>query len=337
MHYNIHNGYMYNALNPFTRSAIVTFRAEETYVHQNIVLAGDGHNFIKISGDITFPFWFLLPRTAPSSFNSKTGLVSYSLIGQMKTPMFSSNEHTKLSFTVNGILDLNVEYGATLPQEIKRSKGSNCFACRKGNIGFVFRLPNRKGYVPGEMMDPTVEVTNSSNKKILGMKLVLAQRTTCYAMGKSKTKVREICQTNGPEVEEGDYEMWIPQGVIIPPLPPTRLGGICRLIDVQYFIMFVMRVSGLSDSLTAKLPVMIGTIPLRSTFDELRTIQQSQSVVMPMQYPPPQFGILQPQPGPSREQGHGYWGHTMPDPSIPILPEYPDLRKYTSLIARLWL
>lgn len=324
---------------PVTRTRTVVYSATEKYVSHKISLAGDGRNLMELPrGTLVYPFQFVLPANCPSSFTSKIGLVSYFLEAELRRPLLKPNKRTALPFTVNGIFDLNTERGAKQAREIEKVKGSNFCVCRKGQLGFVLKLPRRSGFVSGETLDFTAEVSNGSNKKIKRMKATLYQFTTFHANGKTRTETKAICQVQGPEVDVGEHEMWVPNNLVIPALPPTKLGGLCRIIDIQYCICCELKISGLTMSLSGQLPVLIGTIPLRSTFDELRCNTHT-----PLQEPshvsPPGIGFHL--PGSSNSNfSPGFSGAATTNkkspynavdstvPSAPFLAEYPDLRKY---------
>lgn len=186
---------------------------------------------------------------------------------KLERPIWKVNFRSSVPITVKGIFNLILEPGAVNPQETRVSKGSNFFACRKGKISFILQLPKRSGFVPGEIVDFTADVSNVSNQQITGMTGSLRQDCTFHARGRTKTESRYICQVKGPEVDKGDHEMWVPQPRLCIPtllsLPPTRLGGtLCRIIDVEYFLELKVKVSGLTWSLVGELSVMIGTNPV---------------------------------------------------------------------------
>ncbi|ODM93090.1 Arrestin domain-containing protein 3 [Orchesella cincta] len=314
----------------------VWYNATETYVQQKIQLVGDGHNFITLpEGTTTYPFQLILPSTLPSSFTSKIGLVSYFLEAEMRRPLLKPNKKMALPITVNALVDLNLEQRAMLTQEIKRVKGSNFFACRKGQLGFELRL-KRSGYVSGEALDFSCEITNSSSTKVNHVKAMLVQNIIFYAQGRSRSQRKNVFELKGPAIECGDHEMWCPTSLAIPPLPPTRLGVSCHIIDVQYFLQVEMSIAGLSTSLSGELPIMIGTIPLRTTFEQLRPLpihlppQQPQPMSSQVPYAVPGTSTASYPPISPTDKSQ-YFQDTILDeprnapPSAPFLTEYPDL------------
>lgn len=258
-----------------------TFSATEKYVWQRIFLVGDGNSVTILEpGTLVYPFQFVLPTNLPSSFTNRSGTIAYFLDVEVQRSTVIKIL-TSLPFTVNGILDLNLEPKAANPQEGEGHKGSNYFLLRKGEMDFILTLP-RSGFVPGEILDFTGEISNNSNKKILGLRACLLQKLSFRAQGHIKKEKRYFCEVEGPGVDKGDHKIWKPQpGLKIPPVPPTRLGGTCRIINVQYFLKFQVLLSGFSTSLKCLLPVLIGNIPLRSTFELFRPPGSFMSSVAP--------------------------------------------------------
>lgn len=241
----------------------------EYYTLQRLLLAGDGTTFTTLEpGTLVYPFQFKLPTDLPSSFTFGYGTVSYALKVKLKRPLLKRNIRSSMSLTVNGILDLNLSPTAVSPQKIKDSKGSNFCVCRKGKISFILEL-SRSGYVPGEMLEFIAQVDNKSNK-LVNLKGSLVQVCTFYAKKRMKTVTGCVCEVNGPVVDKGDNEMWEAQpGLRIPAVYPTGLAGNCSIIDVQYFFELTVMISGLSKNITGRLPVLIGTVPLKSAMDKL--------------------------------------------------------------------
>lgn len=224
-------------------------------------------------GQFAYPFEFLLPNDLPSSFLSRIGTVSYVMEATLRIPDNRSDVVSIVPFTVNGILDLNMEPGAKVPFETRRYKSICCLCCTSGPVGFLFRLP-RRAYVPGEVIAFTAELSNQSGQKIHGMKVSLVQVCKFHADGNSNSTMRPIRSVQGPEVDPGDTEVWAEKMLRIPPIPPTRLAT-CKIIDVQYVLHLELNLPSLSINLREEIPITIGTIPLRDTFTILRSDSDS--------------------------------------------------------------
>jgi hypothetical protein len=62
---------------------------------------------------------------------------------------------------------------------------------------------------------------------------------------------------HGP-IQPGNSDYWEGVALTIPPLPPSGLGGHCRIMDVQYKLEFRVDPSGLGMDLVNKLDIIIG-------------------------------------------------------------------------------
>ena len=65
---------------------------------------------------------------------------------------------------------------------------------------------------------------------------------------------------NGP-IEANSTDSWEDIPLTIPSVPPTGLGG-CRIIEVTYRLLFIVRPRGCGYDLSVSLPIEIGNIPL---------------------------------------------------------------------------
>jgi len=81
---------------------------------------------------------------------------------------------SKLTFTVNGILDLNQEWNAKHEGEMRKEKKVCCFCCASGPFGFELHVP-KTGYVPGEQIPFSVDLYNHSHRPIKYTNLSLVQ------------------------------------------------------------------------------------------------------------------------------------------------------------------
>ncbi len=279
-----------------TRKFVTVFyTAEEMYFKEEIILWGSSSKgrSVMARGRSCYEFEYTLPNDLPSSFVSRFGNVSYSMEASLRLPFSRSDAVCIVPFTVNGILDLNVEPGSDLSYETRKYKSICCFCCTSGPVGFVFNMP-RRGFVPGESIEFTAELNNQSSQPVYGMKVTLMQECKFHANGNSKTTLRPIRQVQGPQVGPGDSEAWIERLLRIPPIPPSRLAT-CLMIDVQYFLKVILKniiyilnsifiyyihlffvslqleltLPNMTLNLKEEVPITIGTIPLRNTFAHL--------------------------------------------------------------------
>ena len=128
---------------------------------------------------------------------------------------------------------------------------------------------DKTGYVSGEMVQFNIEVENLSNRDMDGMFLVLKKSVTYngWYMGETgdKTEEREVERLDREEnIRPRSTDHW--RGTVkLPDLPPTGLGGSCKIIDLQYSLELHVDPAGPSFDLVVNLPIMVGTVPVKES------------------------------------------------------------------------
>jgi hypothetical protein len=92
-----------------------------------------------------------------------------------------------------------------------------------------------------------------------GSSVHLVELVSYRASDSSSRHERRIVATleHGP-IQPGTSDYWEGVALTIPPLPPSGLGGHCRIMDVQYKLEFRVDPSGLGMDLVNKLDIIIG-------------------------------------------------------------------------------
>jgi hypothetical protein len=99
-----------------------------------------------------------------------------------------------------------------------------------------------------------------------GSSVHLVELVSYRASDSSSRHERRIVATleHGP-IQSGTSDYWEGVALTIPPLPPSGLGGHCRIMDVQYELEFRVDPSGLGMDLVNKLDIIIGKQELNFT------------------------------------------------------------------------
>ena len=203
----------------------------------------------------------MLPPNLPSSFESSDGQVRYYVKADIVRD-WKWNHKVKQHFMVNGILDLN-QFPSAMQQGHERDhKRLCCLCCKSGPISAVITT-NRAGYVPGEFIGFSAEVDNLSNRKMNGSFLNLVETVTYKAHTKIKREQRVVSEIRRGRILPGTSDYWDGVNMRVPAVPPTNLAGRCGIMDVQYTLEFHVDPSGPAFDLVVRLPIIIGTIPLR--------------------------------------------------------------------------
>ncbi|XP_050403329.2 arrestin domain-containing protein 3-like [Patella vulgata] len=242
------------------------YSSSETYFNHILVLFGKGpgqrgDDPVLQAGRYVYPFSFQLPTGIPSSYESFTGRVRYSVAGVIDRP-WKFDHTTRRAFTIVDPLDLNLE-----PQAMQGATGNGqktlcCLCCESGPISAVLRL-DRLGYVPGEAIAISGEINNGSRRKMTSSFADIRMTIQYHATTKTKTVCNTVSKISHGPILPGDGDIWNGDQLHIPPLPPSRLRG-CRIIDITYTVTLNVDPSGIGFDLVVPINILIGSIPLQS-------------------------------------------------------------------------
>lgn len=224
---------------------------EEQYFNSTISVADKGT--LK-EGLHTFPFKFLIPATAPTSFEGMYGRIIYRVRAFIDTPRFSKDYTTEKAFFLLSLLNLNEvpDIWGTCSSAVTQQ--FTYMLMKTGTI--VLRAQTHmKGYTPGEIIQVTANIHNQSGKNTGNMAASLMQRVT-YETKKPTHDVRIIAAVEGGVVKAGKEVEWKEQ-IIVPPLPQSSLAG-CELIKIEYYVKVCLK----SPDVMLTLPIHIGNVAL---------------------------------------------------------------------------
>ncbi|XP_075536219.1 arrestin domain-containing protein 3-like isoform X2 [Dermacentor variabilis] len=237
------------------------YNAEMEYFFQGQTLfgseSGDGRDVLT-EGHHEFNFTFLLPSTGvTTSFEGKYGSVRYWLKAEVEKP-WSFNHKTKKAFTVISPIDINRnEYLTAVESSVEKTLC--CWCCTSGPISLYART-DRKGYCPGESIAITADFENLSGRTVVPH-ATLHQTQTFLAGGKSRSRHCKFTTVTGVALQPGRSANWDAQLLKIPAVSPSITN--CCLIHVEYTVRITLQIPG-AYNLFVDLPIVIGTVPLRS-------------------------------------------------------------------------
>ncbi|XP_037536579.1 arrestin domain-containing protein 1, partial [Nematolebias whitei] len=87
-----------------TKENDINWTLEEQYFNSSVSVADKGT--LK-QGEHAFPFKFLIPATAPTSFEGNYGRIIYRVRAFIDTPRFTKDYNTEKSFYLLSLLNLN--------------------------------------------------------------------------------------------------------------------------------------------------------------------------------------------------------------------------------------
>lgn len=126
----------------------------------------------------------------------------------------------------------------------------------------VANIP-QSGYVPGQTIIVSADVTNDSSVPVEKLRFLLRQIIT-YSTYKPYTKmntevvVLQESQSAGvSEMGQGRFQ----SSLRVPAEPPTMLD-LCKVISISYDVEVEAKITGIHLNPYVRLPITIGTIPL---------------------------------------------------------------------------
>ncbi|KAG8010860.1 Arrestin domain-containing protein 1 [Nibea albiflora] len=217
---------------------------EEQYFNSTLSVADKG---TLPAGEHSFPFQFLIPIAAPTSFEGPFGKIIYRVRAVIDTPRFSKDYKAQRPFYLLNLLNLNEH-----PSYAVTTKKFSYLLVKTGTLMLKARSDLR-GYIPGQVIKLATEIHNKSGKDTGCVLASLIQKVT-YKTKRPVFDLRTIAEVEGAGVKAGKHAEWREQ-IIVPPLPQSGLAG-CSLIDIDYFIQVSLK----SPDAVITLPIYIGNI-----------------------------------------------------------------------------
>ncbi|XP_072289602.1 arrestin domain-containing protein 1a isoform X2 [Eucyclogobius newberryi] len=225
--------------------------AEEQYFNTTVSVADKGT--LK-PGEHTFPFKFLIPATAPTSYEGNYGKIIYRVRSFIDTPRFAKDYNVEKAFYLLSLLNLNEVPDIWGPNQSAVTQEFTYMLMKTGTMVLKAQTDMR-GYTPGQVIKVNANVHNQSGKSSGNVTASLMQRVT-YETKRPTHDLRAIAQVEGGVVKAGKELEWKEQ-IIVPPLPQSALLG-CELIKIEYYV----RVSLKSPDVMLTLPIQIGNVSL---------------------------------------------------------------------------
>ncbi|MEQ2266563.1 hypothetical protein XENORESO_010428 [Xenotaenia resolanae] len=224
---------------------------EEQYFNSTISVADKGT--LK-QGEHPFPFKFLIPATAPTSFEGSYGKIIYRVRAFIDTPRFAKDYSTEKPFYLLRLLNLNELPDIWGPSTSAVTQQFTYMLMKTGTIVLKAQT-DMKGYTPGQIIKVSANIHNQSTKTTGHIAASLMQRVT-YETKKPTHDLKSMVEVEGGAIKGGRELEWKEQ-IIIPPLPQSSLAG-CELIKIEYYV----KVSLKSPDVTLTLPIHIGNVSL---------------------------------------------------------------------------
>ncbi|XP_023687281.1 arrestin domain-containing protein 1b isoform X2 [Paramormyrops kingsleyae] len=228
-----------------------SWAVEEQYFNSTLSVADKG---TLTQGSHSFPFQFLIPAAAPTSYEGPFGKIEYKMKAVIDTPRFSKDYKAQKSFYLLNLFNLNDVPDIEKASSAVTTKKFNYHLVKTGTLMLKARTDLR-GYTPGQVIKLAAEIHNKSGKDTGCVLASLIQKVT-YRSKRVIYDLRTIAEVEGAGVKAGKHAEWKEQ-IIVPPLPQSVLAG-CRLIEIDYFIQVSLK----SPEVVVTLPIWIGNIAI---------------------------------------------------------------------------
>ncbi|XP_065335244.1 arrestin domain-containing protein 2-like [Cloeon dipterum] len=257
------------------------FKSNELYFEYKIaLLAASNHDPMFEAREYKFPFHFNLPQNIPSSFEGQFGHVRYVVCCKVDKPCARDHE-AKTMFTVICPLDLNRFPHLATMADASDVRKFWCLFHRSKPTTVIMRL-SESGIVPEQLINPNIDVDNTSDVRINQVRLMLIMSCSYTAMGVKKVEKTVLVESHLGAVEPKKARSWF-RGIFIqvPPVPPSGLNN-CTLIDITYKLKLVAEPERPHLNITVSLPLTVGTIPFRNNFDPSTPLPSAPPSIEPL-------------------------------------------------------
>ncbi|XP_071008925.1 arrestin domain-containing protein 1-like [Oncorhynchus clarkii lewisi] len=227
----------------------MSWTLEEQYFSSTLSAADKG---TLAAGEHSFPFQFLIPVAAPTSFEGPFGKIVYRVRAVIDTPRFSKDYKAQRPFYLLNLLNLNQVPNIEQPSYAVTTKRFSYLLVKTGTL-MMKACSDQRGYTPGQIIRLATEIHNKSGKDTGCVLASLIQKVT-YKTKRAVFDLRTIAEVEGAGVKAGKHAEWREQ-IIVPPLPQSGLAG-CSLIEIDYFIQVSLK----SPETVVTLPIYIGNI-----------------------------------------------------------------------------
>ncbi|KAL1785881.1 arrestin domain-containing protein 1 isoform X1 [Sigmodon hispidus] len=227
---------------------------EESYFNSSLSLADKGS---LPAGEHNFPFQFLLPATAPTSFEGPFGKIVHQVRASIDTPRFSKDHKCSLVFYILSPLNLNSIPDIEQPNVASTTKKFSYKLVKTGSV-VLTASTDLRGYVVGQVLRLQADIENQSGKDTSPVVASLLQKVS-YKAKRWIYDVRTIAEVEGTGVKAWRRAQWQEQ-ILVPALPQSALPG-CSLIHIDYYLQVSLK----APEATVTLPLFVGNIAVNQT------------------------------------------------------------------------
>uniref|UniRef100_A0A0P4W0C0 Arrestin C-terminal-like domain-containing protein n=1 Tax=Scylla olivacea TaxID=85551 RepID=A0A0P4W0C0_SCYOL len=230
---------------------------ETFFDHTITVWSGASYGENLMPGEFRFPFCFKLPDKLPPTYEGKYGHIRYSVEAQNDF-QWGAVEKAIARFKVKPLQDLNEDPKLAESLPLRKEEMVCCLCCEEGPV-MVSLTAEKGGYVAGEYVLITGEVTNRTSKVVESANIQLLQTITFYAKGNTKKQKNLLKEVHKPGFGAGGTDVWLSVPIRVPEYAVSI--DHCHNISVEYKIRVAFSVGGYWD-VDVENTFRVGTIPV---------------------------------------------------------------------------
>lgn len=246
----------------FTKTTL--FSGHERYMSTDMYLFGSSSSdLVEFKpGIFNYKFAYEIPSTLPTSVKSKFGTIRYRVEANLLTD-WEYDVFSKVTFTVIRFEDLSYRSELMEPASDEIITSFCCWSCKTKPLIIRASIPFT-GYVPKQNIRVTLRIDNRCGfdvyRTIISLKKVFTFISD-HPVERSWSDAKTLLKTINEGAKNG-RETKILAVIDVPAftLPTNRLS---RCVQVSYLLQITADVVGFVRSPKIKLPIVIGTKPLK--------------------------------------------------------------------------
>ncbi|XP_042235431.1 arrestin domain-containing protein 17-like [Homarus americanus] len=232
---------------------------EEEVYFENIVTvwSGTSHGDNLPAGEYGFPFLFKLPLNIPRSFEGTYGHVRYQIEAKAEIP-WGADQFSSFFFKVDCKYDLREDDKASEALMFHK-ESTACLCCREEGPIIISLCADKTGYIPGEHVLLTGEVTNRADSPVVSSNITLVEtiRYNIRTMHKKKKTTLKTIERSG--IPAGETAVWLSIPIYIP--EGATCLQYCGIMEAIYDVTITFTI-GFCSEISVTQSITIGTIPV---------------------------------------------------------------------------
>jgi len=214
-----------------------------------------------VEGYNKYPFNVELPNHLPSSCDGKWGQIQYSIKVVIQRGKWKQDLEKVIDIEVHDLVDFNED-----PQIFKSIAGHESFdilvmCCCMARVSVDVNV-NRKGFVPGESIQFSVDLSCSTSMR--EAKICFMQHIVFKAKKETKRTSRIVNAISQGRIKAKEKKRWENESFVVPSdLIPTCIDN-SRVIQIKYTLSVIITPwNKFTEEIIIPISIKIGNIPLR--------------------------------------------------------------------------